>query len=479
MAPSSTPTDPVAPARFLGRIPPRVAGAAGLSLGTTLWVTFAFSHKGALPVVALLGPLVLVAVLHRPRWGILLLMVSLAIAPIFEHTGAMVENYVLPGLMLAGWALNLVWMRSTVRGLPRPLAIWFGLFLFWTVFTALLGEFPGLGIGVALRFGFLALVLLAIQNLQSTRDLGRALMAYAVALVPVAVYGLWKIWAGGLSGLYQQLAPGERLALFYGNPNTLGVIMGHGVAILFAYALLPSRKYRRALIAVPVVLSILGGLTLLGTVFASISRASILYAAAVLTLLISMRQRLRWVAAAVVAAVTAVFFIAPPIWLVSGLRLESGVSYRDVLWSAGWHILRDHPWTGVGSGSHVFEIYRPLYVQGAAERGLLVTQAGAAHNLYLSKGAEMGWPGLLLAVSLIVLLLFQIPRALDAYRRGSWIHGAAAAGIFGLALRAFFETGGTLSKGPAADSLMFFLFALILLRGDAENERPDPRAEGP
>jgi O-antigen ligase len=189
-----------------------------------------------------------------------------------------------------------------------------------------------------------------------------------------------------------------------------------------------------------------------------------------------LHRRLRIVFLAGLAGTAALFlFVTIPPWLFAGLRLGSGSSFRFSLWSAGWDMMQDHPILGVGTGSSVFESHRAAYLEPSVNRILHKAIGGGAHNVFLTKGAEMGWVGLLLAVALFVLLAIRLPPAIRAYREGSWIHGVAAAGIFGLFLRSFFETGVTLEGGLLTDSLFFFLLAWVLFLSP---EPPRPREAG-
>jgi O-antigen ligase len=125
-------------------------------------------------------------------------------------------------------------------------------------------------------------------------------------------------------------------------------------------------------------------------------------------------------------------------------------------------MMLDHPWTGVGTAG-TFSLIRGQYLEPDVYRGLLQVQAGGAHNVFISRGAEMGILGLVLALALFLMLWIRIPQALRDYRRGDWLAGAAAAGVIGLTVRGMFERSYTLGLGTIVDSLVFFLFALILI----------------
>lgn len=84
---------------------------------------------------------------------------------------------------------------------------------------------------------------------------------------------------------------------------------------------------------------------------------------------------------------------------------------RYVLWTSGWRMFRDHPWTGVGP-SH----YRTLfttYFQGALDNESVW---GSAHNLYVHQLAERGLLG---AMGLTAALGTLLAGAWRAARRGT------------------------------------------------------------
>ena len=126
-------------------------------------------------------------------------------------------------------------------------------------------------------------------------------------------------------------------------------------------------------------------------------------------------------------------------------------------------MLKDNPLTGIGTGSGMFELVRPEYLDSVAFRGLLKTSAGGAHNVFLARGAELGVIGLVLVVLLFVVLLMRVPSNLRRFRDGDWVSGAAAAGVLGLIAHGWFESGATVGMGKLNSGLIFFLFAIVLL----------------
>ena len=342
---------------------------------------------------------------------------------------------------------------------------WFVGFLVWVSFTSFLSVYPIRGIGVALRYLFLLTTLLAINDLWTYRDLRRVLLIYALLLVPVGFYALWQVYVLGPGHvLYSQVATPQRLTSIYENPNALGVTMGHGLAILVPFALVYAARplnLRRWLILAVLALGIL---FLAAGLVVSFSRSSYLYFAVVLITLSLCHRRLRNAVASVgVAALLALALLPVPPWAASALRLSSGTSFRGSLWHAGFRILHDHPWTGIGAGYQVFEAYRAPYLGTEAERSLLTTTSGGAHNVFLTNAAQLGWIGLILTLALFAIFWWRVPGALREYRRGDWSRGAAAAAIVGLTVRGMFESGTTLGSGHLPDVLNFFLFGLVLV----------------
>ena len=204
-------------------------------------------------------------------------------------------------------------------------------------------------------------------------------------------------------------------------------------------------------------------LVLLAGIAVSLSRSAMLYVAlAVLTLALCRRVP-RWILGTAVPVALSVILFAPlPTWFFYVFRLGAGLSFRESLWGAGWRMMTENPAFGIGPGK-TYEVLRASYIEPSIHRELIYTTGGGAHNVFLNSGATMGWIGLILSVVLFALILSRVPRALKRYRQGDWLQGAGAAAVVGLSVRGLFEAGGTLGLGALNDSLMFFLFALILL----------------
>jgi O-antigen ligase len=114
------------------------------------------------------------------------------------------------------------------------------------------------------------------------------------------------------------------------------------------------------------------------------------------------------------------------------LLVSERYSRRDI-WSATAHLIKDHPWLGVGLGAYPFAYTR--YDQSSGSQ-----RVEQAHNDYLQIVADAGLIGGLIALVFLILLFvrgFSAAQIRDRRRR-SIILGALA-GCFAIAIHSFVE----------------------------------------
>jgi len=442
-----------------------VAGLVLVVLGTLIalfsgmqdWVGF---------TVVLVAPLGLALIIHNPTvglWLILLLFPLASAAP----TGNLflAVNYLMPLLVLYSCLIRSLHLKETPRRLDSRLHLWFLAFILCIVGTSFFHPSPVSSLIVGYRYFILFLMITMYRNFWNPTTIGRALISFSFVLVPLSLIGLFTMQSQGIEGiLFARGDQPERFASIYANPNTFGVLMGHGLVVLMAYLLAPSR-HRTTLArgfkwSVFLVLALILG----AGVLVSFSRSSYIYCAVALLALLFTKQRIRWVALGGAGATLIALFVMPlPAWIYLFLRVGSGLSFRTSLWDAGWNMLKDNPLTGIGTGSGMFELVRPEYLDSVAFRGLQKSAAGSAHNVFLARGAELGIIGLVLVVLLFVVLLMRVPSHLRRFGNGDWVSGAAAAGVLGLTVHGWFESGASVGMGKLSNGLIFFLFAIVLL----------------
>jgi O-antigen ligase len=72
---------------------------------------------------------------------------------------------------------------------------------------------------------------------------------------------------------------------------------------------------------------------------------------------------------------------------------EGNLSYRQVIWKAGWRVFRDNPINGVGAAGFRQSVSEYLY------------QGKAPHNTYLSIMVDMGLVGIVLFLSMLIIAI--------------------------------------------------------------------------
>lgn len=124
----------------------------------------------------------------------------------------------------------------------------------------------------------------------------------------------------------------------------------------------------------------------------------------------------------------------------TNVEQQATVQIREKTWSEARRMLAAHPLTGIGLGQY------PVQQRQFTREGLPLSQIGGsaslqeqAHNFYLQTAAELGIPGLLLFLSVLVAFWVQGARRvrqMDQGVRRSLLIGALAASV-GFAVDAF------------------------------------------
>jgi len=147
---------------------------------------------------------------------------------------------------------------------------------------------------------------------------------------------------------------------------------------------------------------------------------------------------------AILAIVVAL--IASVFWM-GGQQLASKIAQGDAvnttteggtrteIWHSTWQLIKHHPWTGVGFGTYFLAI--PQFQNGSGRLKL-----EQAHNDYLDLAANGGIVAIIIALSLIGLVIWNVRLALrstDRFRRAAALAGLA--GLISVAVHSFVDFG--------------------------------------
>jgi O-antigen ligase len=408
------------------RLSPALAWQAALLAGAAALGVLA----GARPELAIVLPLALVFVA--------LVVADLSIGLCAFAFIAFID--VLPGgpalsvTKVAGLLLALSWLatiatREDVKDdffSRHPAAVYLlVLFAAWTAASALWSQDSGEALTAASRYGLNFLLFpIVFTAVRERRHVGWLAWTFVAGALFSAAYGLVSP---------PPTAEG-RLTGAIGEANELASALVAALAIAGGLALAArnSPVVRNVAVAAAV-------LCLIGVLF-SLSRAGMLALVMVALAMVLVADRRRGRAAVVALAVIAIVgawavSIAPPGERERITRVEGGAGRID-LWTVAWRMVEDRPLTGVGAGNFPVSSPRYLLEPGAIMRDeFIVTTPKQAHNIYLQALSELGLPGLVLFLSIILFALGCSVRAARAF--GNAGDGRLEALAWGFTLGAF------------------------------------------
>lgn len=155
------------------------------------------------------------------------------------------------------------------------------------------------------------------------------------------------------------------------------------------------------------------------------------------------------------------------------IRLEEGVSQRDILWQLSINMIKNNFWFGVGPGSFTAEIFNNFPVMLDSWHGIFLKElavvtegSNISHNFYLNFFSEMGIIGLVIAILLPVIYFSIGASTIKMFAENKVIYTrvlilvSIGAGLF---VRGFFEGINLITFGWITMDLPFWLvFATIL-----------------
>jgi O-antigen ligase len=96
----------------------------------------------------------------------------------------------------------------------------------------------------------------------------------------------------------------------------------------------------------------------------------------------------------------------------------SDTSGRADIWTVGWRMVQAHPLTGVGSGNFQAASIHYLEQPGSiTSANLIVDVPHVAHNIYLELLADLGIPGLIAFLGIVLASMGAAWRAAEEFRR--------------------------------------------------------------
>lgn len=313
--------------------------------------------------------------------------------------------------------LALSWLAVTTReGRSRPtffadhpaISLLGFLLIGWAGITIVWAESGSLAFTAALRWGLAtALLPITYTAVRTRKDVVIILAAVVAGSAFAAAYGLLSP-PSNVPGLQ------DRLTGTLGDPNQLASAMAVGVALVSGL-IATSRSGIAKGIGVGVAAMCLFAL------FLTASRGGLIALGVMMiaTVLLARGRRLSLVLVAVVLSLLAIGYVtavAPPDARERILNPGSGSGRTDI-WTVGARMVEANPIKGVGAGNFPISSIHYLLEPGSLpDDQFIVDTPQVAHNMYLETLTEIGIPGLVMFLTIIVFCLGCAIRALSLFR---------------------------------------------------------------
>jgi O-antigen ligase len=357
---------------------------------------------------------------------------------------------------------------------PRvpPIMVKFFILLYTAlIVSTILSEYPPAGIYFITRTTIFFLVVYVFYSLIKTREqILTGLMSIFLAGVILVSSIIFDFLKEG--GDFLNAAGTARIRDFglYSNFNTTAAYFIIAFPLILISMHLSKKKIHRVLLSL-IMLYFIFGIVLIS------SRAAIVGTIiSSLIILFFINRKLFYSISITFGLIVLAFLFIKPLYDFAGLflRVEEGLSQRDIFWNLAFNIIRDHPIFGIGPGAYKFEEfnYMPILLNswmGGVMVNLHEITDGHnnSHSFYFVFFSDMGILGLITALSLPVIF-FKV--AISSFKRFTLneeykmiILAIFASGV-SMFVRAGIESIGILSYGFLSNDLPFWLFFCILIR---------------
>lgn len=293
------------------------------------------------------------------------------------------------GFAVAAHLWNRFMTRQPLMRMTREVWLAAGL-LGWAVVTLPVSIWPSGSLGVLLDLYLKALIIfwLLSNTVTTPRRLRVVAWGFSLMAIPLAITGLRHFASHQTTGRIIGYEAG-----LTGNPNDLALMLNLILPLTIALFLINRRPGVRALLAGIIALDASG-------VIVTYSRTGFLALAAILVLYfrtLRKRGQMKWAIAALVLMVIAVPLLPSGymerLGTIGNIQADRTGSAQERFSDAGVALayVLSHPLAGAGLGNNIL-----------AMNDLRGAKWLAVHNVYLELAVDLGWPGLVLFVLLLV-----------------------------------------------------------------------------
>jgi len=392
-----------------------------------------------------------------------LLYFFLAIMPIMISIseGAIISiiSYGIALMILASWIFRKLISSDKHIAISQKLTIFILVFMFFCLISVLQNGVNRAELYAIVRLLIFFGLVLALYDMLQWKDTDKIFVAMSLPLI-VASYYIISIYLNAGSvvaalSLFRYKATG-----FIPNANSLGHLLILVVAYWIALSIWSEKRPIRI---ISWVLALLFSTSLILT-----NSRSAIFGFMIMVFLFSIWTKKIKQLIAVVFIIIAILVFNPAARNLIGIafRVDRGSSSREIIWANTTDMIKKNFWLGVGIGNYGNE-YDVYYATGW-ERGFF-GRMSHAHNHILSKMAELGIAGLLLALAMYYMPIrsgLNVLKNLKSPKDKVVVYSIIAT-IGALFARSIFEAGGILQEARLHGDITFWILFVLLLKSEA------------
>lgn len=391
-------------------------------------------------------------------------LLFLPLLPILPPTANTATGWALFALLVVTWFFKWISRDFQNQKMPGYVKIFFISFIIIGIFSTLNAFIIQNSIAELIRYTSLAVLLFVLyQLIETKRELLIMLNIILISTCVMVILALPDIMAVSVKEVLSGAIIFQRLESFYKNPNNFAIPFLLSIPIIYSKIIF--RQYKGIILNI-ILFGMLG--FFLYVVFLTFSRSAYLclfISMLFITLSLKIGRR-------IFLFFTTLFLIILPFiaeTLSTLIRLERGLTGRDILWKAAWQMIRNNFLLGVGPGNfESVKVYHILPMDFLSNIVRTEYVSGAAHNLYLTVFSEMGFLCLLSLVGFLILLFVKAWKGLKSAtdNESRYLLYVATSVLCGLVVRSFFESGVIIGSGRFGDTIFFLIPVLIIAKSD-------------
>lgn len=300
-------------------------------------------------------------------------------------------------------------------------------------------------------FSIIPLILVLNHYIKNINCVKKIVMLFITLMIVFSLYSFGMLFVSGIESFISfGLFSFRSVFIGLGNPNAVAFIIGLGIPFLFSYLIFGKLKLKK----IYILLILLFVMTIF--LFWN-SRSCYLYIFVASLFLIGFhKNKWKYYFGMAIFFGVVIGYLGQTGILEKLLRLETGLTHRDVLWQAAYRIFLEKPL--LGGGPSYFWQNNFYYMDASFGKYLVGADSQvSAHNLILFRAAELGIFAVISVLYVWGYIIRMFYKNLDLLRGKSYynIYLAFGSVYIGMIVKSLFE---------AANSIIHLIIGLIILK---------------